>query len=594
MTSHRVVSNRQKLIYPIFLFISGFVVGVLMLNMETLLGRTYQKSRQRKLDSVVYDPSTSETTSYIAKATPRNYEDVDSKHGLCIKDWHGLFFPYNRYNRFAMEWVGIIDELEWAIENRKTESDVDSFANDDSSILIGTGSLGMTSPERTRVILQRRTYYVGDTIHVTLETFDGNGRRRMRGGDFFEAVMMTTQPFRGTTGKVVDYLNGTYSIYFYAGWSGDATIRIGLSFTRETINFLNTVVRPQEQRVLWNVDFRKDGEIYNTTCGLKNEGIWSNVCEYSIEAAIGKTVYLCDKHENIGCAGIETVRTTIRLLDEMAERFNLVANNSAFFESRGGQVGDPIGVLIKEPDVINRRLNLPECGPDLPIPLLDGYWLGKTSYRSLVCRARHWSPGSFKRCLSGRTITLFGDSTLGQIHDIIKRRFGYAEVDHYFPAFKIGPNPASFWEQSFAVNVINGIRDERCNSTIFIMNLSFHFSSWTTRAYLERLLHIKHTLKQLLIRCPGIPILIKGSHPRENDYTEQSIHSSNWIFFDMNRMMRRVMGGLGIMFIDVWDMCASYYSKTLVHMPDDVIEQEVHLMTSYICPSTTLSEHEMK
>ncbi|XP_070535088.1 NXPE family member 3-like [Ptychodera flava] len=516
----------------------------------------------------------------IIPSTANNVEQVRNCEGVGEVD----FFPYNKYTPYGMEWTGLIDELEWEYQHTIYGRDKLNRRSRDWSFSIGDGSLGMTSPDKTRVTLQNGgdDFRRGDFIHVVVEAFDENGRPRRRGGDFFEAVMERESPqYRSTAGRVIDYLNGTYSVFFYAAWSGKAVIGIEMTFTREAIHFLNTNVRQQDGRIFWNVVYRKGDREANSTCYLSNEGTWSDVCEYSIPAAIGKSVYLCNKPQGMDCQDILTVKTSISQLDEIAERFNAQAKNPAYFGTHGGHVRT-IEIHIKESEA--ERPFLPKCGPDMPVPLSDGFWSSRKTYSSLVCRARQWSVEDLKRCLAGRKIILFGDSTLGQIGRLLENRLGYTNAIHYFHDFKVGPRDTFFWDQNFGINVVDSVLKEPCNSTVFVVNACFHFAAWSTRAHIERLIRLKHALKRLVTQCPKMPVIVKSSNPRENHYAAQSIHSNNWIFYDMNRMMRKVFGGLSFMFVDVWDMSLSHWSEPQVHMHSDVIEQEIHLLTSYLCP----------
>ncbi|XP_077977732.1 NXPE family member 3-like [Glandiceps talaboti] len=562
--------------------------GSLIQNMEiTITSRTRLYKSQQEINSEIATTPEPDVIQHLSNDSSLSHS-LEPDHEVQNTQNHdelsrkNILFPYNVYTPYAMEWMGVVEELEWADKHIKY--------NLSSSFSIGEGSLGMTSVKMTEVYLHgnKHMYHEGDSIHAVIETFDENGRKRLKGGDMFEAVMENRELQKSTSGRIVDYLNGTYSVYFYAGWHGYAEIGVSLSFTRETLHFLNTVVRPFEQRLLWTNSFRKGNHEEEVTCSIMNEGIWSNKCEYRLPAALGKSVYLCDKPANMDCEDIVAVKTHITLLDDIANKFNTIANNSAYFESHGGIVGKSIGITIKEPSRYVNQPSLPPCGADMPIPVSDGFWSSYSQYNSLVCLSRQWSVTSVNTCLAGRKFVLFGDSTLGQIHDELKSRFRYDNVYHVFHGLKIGPNEMDFWDQHFAVNVLENIADNECDSTVVLMNLSFHFAAWTVRAYLERLMQLKYALVQFMSRCVDTPVLFKGTNPRENGYAAQSIHSANWIFFDMNRMARRVLGGLGVRFIDVWDMSLAHLSKQVVHMSDEVIEQEIYLMMSYICPNMVI------
>ena len=97
-----------------------------------------------------------------------------------------------------------------------------------------------------------REFYVGDIIEVKLTTFDCMGRRRREGGDFWFATLYNKYSTYSTAGHVIDHRNGTYTIYFYAGFSDTLYINITLVHPRETLEWLIEKYIPHEKTISWD------------------------------------------------------------------------------------------------------------------------------------------------------------------------------------------------------------------------------------------------------------------------------------------------------------------------------------------------------
>ncbi|XP_077985274.1 NXPE family member 3-like [Glandiceps talaboti] len=521
---------------------------------------------------------------------------------------------YSDYSGFSLGWLGIVHELEWAYEHSTkpalineshrplnidtgvTEQEHQNMTtilntNPYHPLAISNGKRGMTSIQTTRAYFfeGKSKFKAGDYIHIVIEAYDNNGRKRQRGGDFFEPVMYNTKLAKSTAGRVVDYGNGTYSVYFYAAWQGTADFNISLAFTREAILFLNHDILYAEPQGVWQATFGNGNVSEITNCSLLSEGTWQDVCEYTNPTALplGKTVFICKRPENLTCENFVNHLHSIKDVQKMTT--SRIHGSTSLFE-RGKYNGRlqhfNLKAEITGPIV---QLKLPPCGPDIPVPLSDGYWADNKTFVPLMCRSQQWSDEEVKTCLSSKILYISGGSTMWQIRKSFK--YDFPVSDHSFKRFsfvalRLGPFVQTVTSLNFESDVIDTIPHEVCNNStaVFIVNFSFHFVTWTTSAYIERLFHAKLAIVRFLNRCPGSMVLIRLSNPRENDQINQRVHSSDWILYDQNRMIRRVFAGIGVRFIDVWDMVLSHHEPNVVHMPMYIIKQQVEIMLSYICP----------
>nr|XP_006817767.1 PREDICTED: NXPE family member 3-like [Saccoglossus kowalevskii] len=496
-------------------------------------------------------------------------------------------YPYRMYNPFAMEWVNVVDELEWIHRNSYNEDKMVYKIPFD----LGSGDLRLTSVNETRVVVQNAKNNIrkGTYICASIETIDENGRKRNRGGDFFTAGMTNVGLGKSTAGRVVDHGNGTYHVYFYAAWSGEATIDIALTFTREAITYIKDIMKRKEEVLGFAANYSDGKNTEETRCSLINEGVWTNRCEYINPNSLGKTVLGCKKLDRFRCDQITNIWAGVEGLNRAA--IDEVRKVKFLFEGKYSTVklkGTPIKLNIMDARVSPPQL--PMCGPDLPIPLSDGYWENNTTFVPLVCQSKQWKPEEIDKCLADTEILGVGDSTLGPLaYEFIKSPEMWKKNFHFMTPRIAGPK-VPIMETVFESDMINNITKAQCQSKtpIVLLNFCFHYALWSTRGYVERLVRVKLAVERLFQRCPNSKVLLKLAHARDNLYKAQNVHSNNWIFYDMNRIQRRIFGGTGVLFLDPWDLTNSAFQENTIHMGPTVRRQESFLALSYLCPEMAM------
>ncbi|XP_077868889.1 NXPE family member 4-like, partial [Saccoglossus kowalevskii] len=158
----------------------------------------------------------------------------------------------------------------------------------------------------------------GDYVHVVIVTVDDYGRSRDMGGDFFSAFMSSDSLNKSTAGRVVDYGNGTYSVLFYAAWSGEANVHIALIINREGVQFLKNVIKNEERLITYTAEYSNGTSTEIRQCALVNEGVWMNQCEYGNQHAMGKTVIICDKPQNFSCDQLQNITAKVESMNAAA------------------------------------------------------------------------------------------------------------------------------------------------------------------------------------------------------------------------------------------------------------------------------------
>ncbi|XP_006813525.2 NXPE family member 3-like [Saccoglossus kowalevskii] len=397
--------------------------------------------------------------------------------------------------------------------------------------------------------------------------------------------MMNRQFSASTAGRVADYGNGTYSVFFYAPWPGIAEVIIALEFTREAITFLRNAIKTKEMIFPITAKYTNGSRSGETQCFMANEGVWSNKCEYVNTNSLGKTSLICNKLNQFSCEELKNMISYVEDLDKFAA--SVMRHDAHMFQSPYHNTlleGMPMKIKITDSSIQPPRP--PPCGPDMPIPITDGYWKNRYTFIPLVCRSQQWTKPEASKCLQNKLFIVSGDSTIGQLVTSFKELFNYEGLENNFVCPRIGKTADRLRILESDLLDKFGQQDCRSKELVVVLNFFYHYALWSERAYLERIYRAKLAVLRLRERCPNTKVIIKLAHPVKNRELVRSVHSSNWIFYDMNRMARYVFGGIGVLFLDPWDLVVSSTRlyKEGVHSPPPVIYQEVYLLLSYICP----------
>ncbi|XP_070552293.1 NXPE family member 3-like [Ptychodera flava] len=471
-----------------------------------------------------------------------------------------------------------------------------------------TSSMGMTDPNKTTFFLKSdpNGIFRGDIIHFQITAKDERNRPRIHGGDFWYAVMGNDELAAGTVGKVVDYDNGTYSVYFYAGWQGFATVKLVLVHTREAGKWLRDVVWLTDNRAFWTVFYKSGHVMENSTCTVQREGIWNDKCEYPVHM-YGKTVILCDKPESLSCRDLYASKGDLVSMETKARSLRQ-GHENVFRQSH---IMVEIGGNIEQIRIHDRQKRHQSDHPsthDIGNSSFSGYWLQKQWF-STSRDVQRWDKApmmAIKRCLAAKSLLFVGESTARQFCDALVQLMGIdvkaadqpsnlmsrnIEVADYnitvkfkFHSWPLGSKSVPVTDLSHEADMIDSLGGDSCDNHIVLVSSHLHFPSWTKHSYMERVVLIKSALYRLKSRCPGTIAFVKGSKPRDHGNIHTHIHSSDYILFEMNKILEEMFRGTDVHFLDVWDMNLAYPAARNVHMPETVIRQEVAIFLSTICP----------
>ena len=165
----------------------------------------------------------------------------------------------------------------------------------------------------------------GDMFQFRITCRHDNGTVLETGGDFWFATLTSSaKPKASTAGRVVDNNNGTYDVYLYAGWSGKAQLKLTRVLNREAVIYMNSVVWPAVDRMVWQGHFKIPGKSKSVVglCKLRKHGNWTGMCEYPHPKALGKTVFICDKPPGANCNSFHAISIAGKIIIARAKELD--------------------------------------------------------------------------------------------------------------------------------------------------------------------------------------------------------------------------------------------------------------------------------
>ncbi|XP_077868229.1 uncharacterized protein LOC144358251 [Saccoglossus kowalevskii] len=210
------------------IFIFGIIIGIAVCRLMD--DGHISHHRVPRSDQSVPSRLINQADSVI---THRREQASERKNASTVK--------FDSYDRYGLEWIGILAELEWMYRHNK-----DTSAPKKRTLVnfeIGNAFAGQTSLDHTKLNLLNNKIQHRSMVHVVIQAYDDYNNKQYRGGDFFYAVMSNEKLQKSTSGRVLDYGNGTYSVFFYAAWTEDAEINIMLTSTREVNDYLQKLLK---------------------------------------------------------------------------------------------------------------------------------------------------------------------------------------------------------------------------------------------------------------------------------------------------------------------------------------------------------------
>ena len=273
---------------------------------------------------------------------------------------------------------------------------------------------------------------------------------------------------------------------------------------------------------------------------------------------------------------------------------------------------------------------LPRCirGKADSVPPVPSGQFVKGKWQSFHCDAKNFSLEWEKTaCLSNKNIYILGDSTIRQWYGyLLKNPFlvWLHKIANIFGGDRIcateitsaeniweprtavdashslflhfsahGPplqNGGSPYSQPYIADRIDAI--EGGKDTVLAFTVGTHLLLYDPSLFVQRLESINQAVSRLLKRSPGTVVLYKGFNVFEMDnFFSNQCCVSDWLAFRYDRIARNMFkDSKNIVFLDMWDLSASHHTKPSgLHTQQSLVQKEIDLFLSYICPNLKLS-----
>ncbi|KAJ8384941.1 hypothetical protein AAFF_G00196070 [Aldrovandia affinis] len=429
----------------------------------------------------------------------------------------------------------------------------------------------------------RSQYCVGDTLNVLVEMRNYGGHPKAYGGDFILARVHSPKLHASASGEVTDLLNGSYRVHFHLFWPGELQVSVLLIHSSEAVQIL--------QRD-WMLDYGKAVHKGTFINGSKNESSHCGLrlitdrplCEYKKKE--DGEYFACYQPKTLPCSSLSTMQSyTPRTKEEP----QLLARQNVGIQI---QNNFPTVTVIGCAAKVHKPTEKCVAGMNSPFP--GGYFYSN-SWSSSFCQTRPFiSEDAITRCLKGKTVYLFGDSTMRQWIEYLEKLLkGLKFIQQADPAnaklaVDAHSNITIWWKkhahpwissQSVTNIKILSIPEELDSiavggrtDVVVVIGVGQHFRPYPPEVFIRRLLSMRRAILRLQARSPQAQVVIKLENTKE--LTSMMSHSSDWYGYMNNQSVRKVFEGLKVVLVDAWDMTVAANSFA-IH-PNNIILSNDH------------------
>uniref|UniRef100_A0A8B9KAP8 NXPE C-terminal domain-containing protein n=1 Tax=Astyanax mexicanus TaxID=7994 RepID=A0A8B9KAP8_ASTMX len=373
----------------------------------------------------------------------------------------------------------------------------------------------------------RELYSVGDVITVMITARDGLKNPKTYGGDFFQAKLFNAELKASVFGQVFDHNNGTYTANFMLLWEGLAKVSIRMIHSSEAVQVLLRHRELEPDKVYFLGVFRNGSQAEEVVCNAQRSVrlMLGSPCCCEYRHPITDETWVCRKPQNLPCSAWVSHKMGGYQAILSSLESSLLHGSVTKVILTGGDV--QVSVSHHEPVLALKQLNL------------------HTSDKS----------GPFEAVDVGNNIRM-----VWRAHGLPLRTSvtPYADL-HYI---------------SSEVDTLAGGQH-----SVVVFTIWAHFTTFPLIMYLRRLASIRQAILSLLQRAPESLVVIKTANTGYSD-----VYGSDWLSWQLDSALRIMFKNLPVVFIDVWQMTSCYRSPDNIHPPRDVIENEVDMFLSFVCP----------
>ncbi|XP_062428283.1 NXPE family member 3 [Rhea pennata] len=443
-------------------------------------------------------------------------------------------------------------------------------------------------------------FKVGDQLEVLVRMKDFQGKPKQYGGDYLQARIHSPLLKAGAVGRVVDCHNGFYKVFFTLLWPGEVKVSVLLVHPSEAIQVLLRLREERPDRVYFKSSFKSGRFLETTECNVCLPGDLP-VCNFT-DLYTGEP-WFCYKPRKLSCA------SRISHAKGGYQKGLLTQEESLFFQSdvnikRPIFPSGPDSVIVK-PKAFSDSSDMDKAEDPNVSP--SGYYY-QDLWKPRTHRIHHFNESEdITKCLHGKVIQLFGDSTIRQwfeyltgfVPDLVEFNLGSPKnvgplmsVDlkrNILLKFRCHGPPIRFTtvfssELRYIANELNGIVGGR--NTVIAITIWSHFSTFPVEVYIRRLRNIRRSIIQLLDRSPKTVIVIRTANVQELG-PEVSLFNSDWYSFQLDSVMRKMFSGIAVHFVDAWEMSLAHYLPHNLHPKEVIVKNQIDAFLSYVCPLQT-------
>ncbi|NXO03784.1 NXPE3 protein, partial [Rhinopomastus cyanomelas] len=459
-----------------------------------------------------------------------------------------------------------------------------------------------TDPAHSDFVIMKPSgfFKVGDQLEVLVRMKDFQGKPKQYGGDYLQARIHSPLLKAGATGRIVDCHNGVYKIFFTLLWPGEVKVSVSLVHPSEAVQVLLRLREERPDRVYFKSSFKSGRYSETTKCNICLPGDLP-VCNFT-DLYTGEP-WFCYKPRKLSCANrISHAKGGYQkglLTHEESLLFQSEVNIKRPIPSSG-----PDSVIVK-PKAFTGLSSVDRAEHSTVSP--SGYFY-EDEWRSRTHWIHHFNTSEdITKCLQGKVIHLFGDSTIRQwfeyltsfVPDLVEFNLGspknvgpFMSVDlkhNILLKFRCHGPPIRFStvfssELRYIANELNGIVGGR--NTVIAITIWSHFSTFPVEVYIRRLRNIRKSVIQLLDRSPKTVIIIRTANVQELG-PEVSLFNSDWYSFQLDSVMRKMFSGIAVHFVDAWEMSLAHYLPHNLHPKEVIVKNQIDAFLSYVCPLQT-------
>ena len=246
----------------------------------------------------------------------------------------------------------------------------------------------------------------------------------------------------------------------------------------------------------------------------------------------------------------------------------------------------------------------PVCKPDDKPLVNDGFWLND-EWHHLLCKVQRWDDVQAVRgCLRHKHVFILGDSNVRSWYRLLMKKLGYPwehlgkgeqrvwmhdylkendlEMSFHCHPRVVSESKLTLNATPYEVDMLDNIPSDSCAKYVIVFCPWGHFTQWTTVSFVERTELLRTAVLRFRERCPDVPIIIKGSHARDHPTVAKRVYANDYTLWNLGHILKDTFRGTGVFYYDVWQMGLAY-GKQNMHMPLEVIVEEVNWFLSYIC-----------